>query len=149
MGVLQITGVLAAMLAHPASQSAVTGRVVAVDFTQEPALVEAFGGRRFYVEEDMGAPHSRLEWIAYDCQGEVMARTYPLDPRWSSGGHETVDESGVLGPRTGAGLGDEPLEDADAILPVDTARFEILQRDPEGATAARHGPYDMPGVWCE
>lgn len=47
------------------------------------------------------------------------------------------------------GWGDDPLEDADAILPVDTARFEILERDPEGATAARHGPYDMPGVWCE
>lgn len=105
MGVLQITAVLAAMLAHPASQSAVTGRVVAVDFTQEPALVEAFGGRRFYIEDDMGAPHSRLEWIAYDCQGEVMARTYPFDPRWSSGGHETMDDNGVLGPRTGAGLG--------------------------------------------
>jgi hypothetical protein len=149
MSLLTTASVLTAMLAHPASESAVTGRVVAVDFTQEPALVEAFGGRRFYIEDDMGAPHSRLEWIAYDCQGEVMARTYPFDPRWSSGGHATVDESGALGPRTGAGLGDEPLEDADAILPVDTAQFEILERDPEGAPAARHGPYDMPGVWCE
>lgn len=57
MGVLTTASVLTAMLAHPASDSAVTGRVVAVDFTQEPALVEAFGGRRFYIEDDMGAPH--------------------------------------------------------------------------------------------
>jgi hypothetical protein len=52
MSLLTTASVLAAMLAHPESESAVTGRVVAVDFTQEPALVEAFGGRRFYVEDD-------------------------------------------------------------------------------------------------
>ncbi|WP_421858423.1 hypothetical protein [Oceanicaulis sp.] len=149
MSLLMTTSVLASLLAHPASESAVTGRVVAVDFTQEPALVEAFGGRRFYVEDDSGAPHSRLEWIAYDCQGGVMARTYPYDPRWSSGGHEAADETGALGPRIGAGLGAEPLEDADATLPVDTAQFEILERDEQGETTARHGPYDMPGAWCE
>ena len=132
----------------PTPDTPVTGRVVAVDFTQEPALVEAFGGRRFYVEDDLGAPRSRLEWIAYGCQGEEMARTYPFDPRWSSGGHADADPEGELGPRSGAGLTDEALEDADAILPVNAARFEIVERDALGEPLAIHGPFDMPQVWC-
>ena len=140
---------LALSLAHPPSESAVTGRVVAVDFTQEPPLVEAFGGRRFYVEDDLGDPRARLVWTAYDCQGEVMARTYPFDPRWTSGGHADADPSGEAGERTGAGLQAGPLEDADAILPVNAARFEIIERDAEGEAVTVHGPFDMPEVWCE
>lgn len=132
----------------PTPDTPVTGRVVAVDFTQEPALVEAFGGRRFYVEDDLGDPRSRLVWIAYDCQGEEMARTYPFDPRWTSGGHAEADPEGELGPRSGAGLDERPLEDADAILPVNAARFEIIERDAEGEARTVHGPFDMPEVWC-
>lgn len=131
----------------PTPDTPVTGRVVAVDFTQTPALVEAFGGRRFYIEEDQGDPRSRLEWIAYDCQGEEMARTYPFDPRWTSG-HPQAEPGGELGPRSNLGLSGEPLEDADAILPVDSAQFEIIERDAEGDAHAIHGPYDMPGMWC-
>lgn len=136
------------LLTTPTPHKPVTGRVVAVDFTQEPALVEAFGGRRFYVEEDLGDPRSRLVWIAYDCQGAEMARTYPFDPRWSSG-HADAELAGELGPRTSLGLTGEALEDADAILPVNAARFEIIERDAAGEAVTVHGPFDMPEVWCE
>ena len=137
------------MVTTPTPDTPVTGRVVAVDFTETPALVEAFGGQRFYVEEDMGPPQSRLLWVAYDCQGEEMARTFPFDPRWTSGWHGEPSEEGELGPRTGAGLQSGPLEDADAILPVNAARFEVIERDAEGEPVKVHGPFDMPEVWCE
>lgn len=137
------------LMTTPTPDAPVTGRVVAVDFTQEPALVEAFGGRRFHVEEDLGDPRTRLVWIAYDCQGEEMARTFPFDPRWTSGGHAEAEPNGELGPRTGLGLSGEALEDADAILPVNTARFEIIERDATGEAVTVHGPFDMPEVWCE
>ena len=99
--------------------------------------------------EDMGPPQSRLLWVAYDCQGEEMARTFPFDPRWTSGWHGEPSEEGELGPRTGAGLQSGPLEDADAILPVNAARFEVIERDAEGEPVKVHGPFDMPEVWCE
>ena len=143
---LSILALTIAASLTPTPDTPVTGRVVAVDFTQTPALVETFGGRRFYVEEDRGDPRARLVWIAYDCQGDEMARTYPFDPRWSSG-HAEADPSGELGPRTHGAL-EGPLEDADAILPVDTAQFEIIERDAESEAHTTHGPYEMPGMWC-
>lgn len=146
---LSVLTLMLAVAITPTPDTPVTGRVIAVDFTQSPALVEAFGGRRFYVEEDRGDPRSRLEWIAYDCQGEEMARTYPFDPRWTSGGHAGVEPDGDLGPRSGAGLSGAALEDADAILPVNAARFEIIERDADGQALSAHGPFDMPEVWCE
>lgn len=151
-GVSLIAGLAAGMLAgaaHPETQSAVTGRVVAVDLSVEPPLVETFGGRRFYEEPDSGPPQSRLLWIAFDCQGEEMARTHPWDPRWTTGAHAAPGPDGTLGPHQGAGLNGEPLMDPDAILPVQTARFVIIERTAEGGEAARHGPFAMPGTYCE